>query len=229
MLKSLQDLLKIPYPIENPEEYALAAQQMIVNSNSHELVVEVSDLPSLIFGLILQANTKFAEFLESRELTDVENEGLSWLLENYPVTPGTFTSIEFTYSRLLPLSHLLLEALVFSFKMPLPAMVDAINTLHIALVARKAFDAGETDKVEVVIKCANRECTNTEFGGISSGSTFCSEHFGQANDLFTVIGERFVPIEETTGHSENLLENRQAETTKEPSRGSRFLRGFRNQ
>ena len=201
MLKSLQDLLKIPYPIENPEEYALAAQQMIVNSNSQELVVEVSDLPSLIFGLILQANTKFAEFLESRELTDVENEGLSWLLENYPVTPGTFTSIEFTYSRLLPLSHLLLEALVFSFKMPLSAMVDAVNTLHSALVARQAFDAGETDKVEVVIKCANRECTNTEFGGILFGLTLCSEHIEQTKDLFTVVGKRFVPIEKTTDHS----------------------------
>lgn len=224
MLTSLQNLLIFPYPIENTDEYAAAAVQMISDSYSHQLMDEISDLPSLIFGFILQSNAKFGEFLENRELTEIEQEGLSWLLENYPITPGSFNSIEFVYTRLLPLNHLLLESLVYSFKLPLSAMVDAINTLHIALVARKAFDAGETDKVEVKIKCAKSSCANTEFGGLALGATFCLDHIDEAKNLVSDLGSTLSAAVDTLGRVREHVEGEISQLESESTKRSRFFR-----
>lgn len=224
MLTSLQNLLNFPYPIENIEEYALAAQEIIIESNSHELMQEVSDLPSLIFGFILQSNAKFGEFLENRELTEIEQEGLSWLLENYPITPGSFTSIEFVYGRLLPLNHLLLESLVYSFKLPLSAIVDAINTLHAAQVARQSFESGKTKSVEIKIKCANSQCTNTEYGGVALGATFCVEHIGEVKNLVSEIGATLSHSVDTLHTALEHVEDAISQLESEAPKRLRFFR-----
>ncbi len=213
MLTSLLEILNTPYPFNDPEDFYRVSQAIANESDHLELSNQVSIVPSLIFLLLQNSEPDFDEFLKCREFTDNELELLDWVRNDNSVTPNS-AAPEFAFNKLLPLSHLLLEYCSFVFRMPLPYIVEAINTIHVAQNSKELF------------RCTNPGCVSTELGGYFLGKAFCVEHRTQAAEIESEMREILSSLTDTM----NLIaevEEVHPLTTTETRRATSYFKRFK--